>query len=333
MPAPSLAGRITFAIAALAFVPEAAAQVSEKAMAEALFQEGRSLLEQGKTAEACSRFESSQRLEAKLGTLLNVALCHEQLGKTASSWAEFIEAAELAARSGEPKREAFAREHARALESKLSRLTITRTGATPAAAISIDGRPLDPALMGRALPLDPGKHVIEARAPGKQRWSQEVEIAPGSARAEVRVPDLVDEAVASPAPAPPAPAPMAPLPVAAPPGITPDPQRGDPSPLVWAGFGVAAAGVAVGAVTGLMAASKASDLTARCPNDVCSPADSDALSSANTMANVANVSFAVAAAGAVVGTVALVVLRSPRDRAAVVTVGPRGAGGSVRVRF
>src|SRR5678816_2011124 len=86
----------------------AGAQSDRKALAEALFQDGRELLAQGKTQEACVKFASSQHVEPKLGTLLNLAACHEAEGKTASAWAEFTEAAVQAERSNQSERQEFA---------------------------------------------------------------------------------------------------------------------------------------------------------------------------------------------------------------------------------
>src|SRR5215471_2500246 len=64
--------------------------------AEALFQEGRRLLSEGQTDEACARFAGSFAIEASSGTLLNLASCHEKQDKTATAWAEYRAAARLA---------------------------------------------------------------------------------------------------------------------------------------------------------------------------------------------------------------------------------------------
>src|SRR5580704_7378268 len=82
---------------------------SGKAIAEALFDDGKALLEQGQTAEACAKFTSSQQLDPQIGTLLFLATCHETDGKTATAWAEFHEGLAQLERAPNPKREAYAR--------------------------------------------------------------------------------------------------------------------------------------------------------------------------------------------------------------------------------
>ena len=72
---------------------------SDKAASVALFNEGRRLVGLGKLAEACPKFEASFSLVPGIGTQLNLADCYQQLGRTASAWATFRDAAIAAARS------------------------------------------------------------------------------------------------------------------------------------------------------------------------------------------------------------------------------------------
>ena len=68
---------------ALALGPLTAhAQTAEnKAAAEALFDEGRALMDKGDIGGACREFEESDRLDPAPGTLLNLAGCYDGLGQ------------------------------------------------------------------------------------------------------------------------------------------------------------------------------------------------------------------------------------------------------------
>src|SRR5512139_1741852 len=71
-----------FALLANLAASAARAQASDKAAAEALFDEGRKLMAEGKYAAACAKLEASQKLDAGVGTQLNLADCYEKSGKT-----------------------------------------------------------------------------------------------------------------------------------------------------------------------------------------------------------------------------------------------------------
>ena len=97
----------------------------DAALATTLFQDGRALMAAGRLAEACPKLEESQRLDPGGGTLLNLALCHEQAGRLARSWSEFNDAAAVARRDGRRDRELAADSHAAALWPRLSKLTVS----------------------------------------------------------------------------------------------------------------------------------------------------------------------------------------------------------------
>src|SRR5690606_16859153 len=107
---------------------------ADKAAAEALFQQGQRLLDAQRVEEACEKFRASQQLDAGLGTMLYLADCYEQAGRTASAWAVFKEAASVAASRGETSREEIARVRAEALEARLSHVIIRTPQPLPSAA-------------------------------------------------------------------------------------------------------------------------------------------------------------------------------------------------------
>jgi tetratricopeptide (TPR) repeat protein len=171
--------------------PAAAQQDRDEAAAEKLFRQGRALMEQGDFDRACLAFEASHKLDPASGTLLNLALCNEEQGKVASAWALYREAEDLARREGQEKREAAARERARALQAELPRLLIevAAQGRVPGLSIEREGSAVDAALWGQAVYVDPGAHRIVARAPGYREWVAEIMIEKGE-QASVEVPAL-----------------------------------------------------------------------------------------------------------------------------------------------
>src|SRR5215510_5737479 len=137
---------------------------ADKSLATALFKEGRALVDQGHVAEGCRKLEESQRLDPGGGTLLNVALCHEKEGRTATAWTEFTEALGIAKKDDRPQRIELAQTHIAALEPTLSRLVIQVPEGSdlPELEIKRDGSPLRRAAWGSPMPVDPGDHQIEA---------------------------------------------------------------------------------------------------------------------------------------------------------------------------
>lgn len=150
--------------------------------AEALFAEGRRLLETNDTKGACEKFAASQALDPGVGTLLNWAECLRKDGRTASAWARFREAAAMARAAGQTDREGLARARATELEPELCRLTVQTSGGP--GNVFIDGKPTNPQLLGTAIPVDPGVHRVEGVAhdatASEQRIVREVTLFPAN---------------------------------------------------------------------------------------------------------------------------------------------------------
>jgi hypothetical protein len=177
----------------------------DKALATALFREARALMTQGKVPDACLKFEESHRLDPSGGTILNLALCHEQEGKLARSWSEFNEAVAFARRDNRADRESEAREHASRLEPRLSKLTVTVSNELQqldGLRVERDGRELGRATWSLAIPVDGGTHVVRATAPGRKPWSATVDLPAEGGAASVEIPALEIAPAPPPAPAP-----------------------------------------------------------------------------------------------------------------------------------
>jgi hypothetical protein len=122
------------AFAVTTFGGTAHAQTSQSAAAEALFEAGREQIASGELDEGCRKMEASQKIDPAVGTLLYLGDCQERLGRTASAWAAFREAASLARLSGQPQREEIATTRAAALEPRLSRVKVAVNDASGAIA-------------------------------------------------------------------------------------------------------------------------------------------------------------------------------------------------------
>jgi hypothetical protein len=153
---------------------------ADSAAAEILFREGRRLLLNGKIAEACAKLDESQRLDPSSGTLMNLAYCHKKLGRSATAWAEFLQAERLSLAQRNQARASEAKRQAAALEPELSRLTIRVASMVPDMTISRNGELLTPSALGVPLPLDRGHYQIRLQAPGYGEWRTDIDIdAPG----------------------------------------------------------------------------------------------------------------------------------------------------------
>jgi hypothetical protein len=252
---------VLVAVASCCWSGLAAAQTSDAALAESLFREGKRLSAEHKFAEACPKFAESYKLDPGLGTLLNLAMCHESEGKPATAWAEFSEASSRAQREGDSERAQLADEHVRALEPKLAHITIALApgASVQGLAIKFDSRELASAALGLPIAVDPGKHVLEASAPGKEPSSQSFDTPATPTNVTLTVPVLKDSAGAPAAV-------VATVPTGAPPPASTPPTTAAPaSSSSGLNTGALISGIATGAfvtgavVTGVMYSSKRSE--------------------------------------------------------------------------
>ncbi len=306
-------------------------QTDQKAAAQALFEQGRALVEQGRFADACPKLAESERLDPGIGTMLWLADCYENSARTASAWATFKEAAAAAAMKHD-ERERVARERAAQLEPKLARLTITVGPSAEHVEVHRDGVVLGSAEWGVPIPVDPGSHSVTASAPGRRPWSTTVDLANGPHLIEVTVPalsPLADEHAAAP-PAATAAETSAPPPETA----SRDPGRG----MRISGVTVAVVGVAAtvtGAFLGFQAKSiyEGATSSGNChPDNECNAAGLQQRHDAFSMATAATVAVGAGAA-AIVGGAVLFFAAPHRDGAPGVALAPTLGGAALNGWF
>ncbi len=280
----------------------------EKADAAALYKQGVSLMEKGEFGPACPKFVESQRLDPALNTQIALSKCYDSAGKTASAWSSYRDLAFEFKKAGNTAGEKAATDKKDDLEKKLSRLQINATGDAPGLVIRRDNEEISKAILGTPVPVDPGKHVVEATAPGYQVWQTTVTIGNASDMQTVTIPGLVV-------------APKQPQ------------QTSSLRTIGYAVGGVGVAGLIVGGVFGGLAVGDKGKLTTDCPNNVCeSQASQDALASAKTKALISTIGLAAGGALAATGVVLILVSPSkkkdeaPKAARFVPSVGPQGGG-------
>jgi hypothetical protein len=163
--------------------------------------------------------------------------------------------------------------------------------------VSVDGQAPVTVAQDRYLEVNPGYHELVVSANGRRATAQIDATEKGSK--DIVLPSLFAKG------APPPPVPTAPA-QSAPTGIVPT--------LSMVALVIGGAGLAVGAVTGLMARSTARDLENKCPGNTCSTQESGTLDHAYNLATVSTIGFVaggVLAAGGMVG----LLVGSPRPEA------------------
>lgn len=153
----------------------ASAQTAE---AEVLFREGQRLMKLERYAEACEKFEASERVEPASGTELNLARCREKNGQTASAWAMYLKAAASAKKSKNEVRAAEAKDRANELADHLVYLTIEVPSDAQLDELVVKRNKvtLDRGLWDQKVPVDPDEYTISAEAPGYKKWTETVTV-------------------------------------------------------------------------------------------------------------------------------------------------------------
>jgi hypothetical protein len=295
----------------------AQADAASEAAAEALFKQAKTLATAGNYAEACPKFEASQKKSPAAGTLVNLADCYEHEGKITSAWVTYKEASRASAIRKKTEWETLSKSRIAALEPKVPKLVV---GPTPMAdradmQIARDGETLARSEWAVAIPVDPGTHTIVATAPGRATFKRTIDVPADGKTFEVRVPVLEETGVAL--------------------------GKGDEGVhdeggmptrktvgLVLGGVGVV--GVAIGTVTGILTFGKKSDAAALCtsyPLGCADPAAARALNGeASTMGAVSTISFVFGGVLLAGGTVLF--LTAPKNVASL-QIAPTFAGSSI----
>jgi hypothetical protein len=274
---------------------------ADKETARRLMAEGRERREARDYQTALQSFQAADAIMQVPTTGVEVARTEILLGQLVEARDKLLAVVRFPKAPREPRPFAEARVAAAAMSEEIAprvpSLKIVVHGAPDGSTVkvSVDGINVATESLLEPRAVNPGHHVVIARVVGGARREAAVDLREGTIQEVILA--LPQSAVAqTPPPVPPGPAP----PPSAPPSRS--------HTIAILGFSVAGAGIATGAVTGLLAMSKLNAArTGGCVGNECPPSTYPALDSAGTLATVSTVGFIVGGAGAALGVIGLFV--------------------------
>lgn len=297
-------------VLALGVAPAASAEPAADRKAEALFREGRALLERGDVARGCARLAASLEIVRRASTVLNLADCDERQGHLVSSVARWQQG--IAMLPASDVRVAVARERLAAVRKRIPRVTVRLTGALPErGSVAVDGAPIPRAEVEGDHQLDPGPHELVATLPGRGEVRRSFTLEEAERRALV-------------------------LDVGEPQAVAVAPPPRSSGGLRTAGFvlgGVGLASLAVGAVTGALTIDKKRIVDENCTAAACNDVAREAATAGKALSATSTITFVAGGALAAVGlTLVLVGGAAGKAPAAALGAAPLDHGGAVALR-
>jgi len=184
-------GAAALSLVTFAMDPRASAQAEDQAASRAFFDEGRRFAASGQYDLACPKFEAARKLYGSAGVLLNLADCYDKIGRTASAWTTFGEAASVATRAQRPDDAAESKRRQALLEPGLVHLSIRVSHEVAGFTLTRDDIEVPPEAWNEPIPVDPGAHELRAQAPGCLPWTMSVSVSAQDGSRTIDVPELL----------------------------------------------------------------------------------------------------------------------------------------------
>lgn len=276
--------------------PAEAQSLADKETARALMDEGDAKRDAKDFKAALTAYEKADAIMHVPTTGLEVARMQAQLGMLLEARETLSRVIRIPAKPNEPAPFSAARKAADQLNEELGKrvpsVQLNITGAEGPATVSIDGESVPPAVLSVPRKVNPGHHVIVVKA-GAAEKREEVLVAEKETKTvaiDLKPTKTVEE-----------------KPVVV--QTTDEPGGGGSSTgkiLMFGGFGLAAVGIGVGAVTGLMSMSKVDEIKQDCVADKCLASRAGDIDDAKSLGNISTIAFAAGGVGAAVGIVGLI---------------------------
>lgn len=153
-----------------------AAEKDELSKARAKFQQATELEQAGNHAAALQLFREVGQVRMTPQVRFHIATCTEKLGQLVAALGAY-ELALAEAESLGPEFQKEVEDRTSALRSRIPKLVIERGEGAEAATIELDGVALGASSIGVEVPIDPGPHAVQAKAPGHKQYMSTVEVS------------------------------------------------------------------------------------------------------------------------------------------------------------
>jgi hypothetical protein len=278
-------------------------------VSSALFNQGLKEMLAGDYVHGCPRIAESQRMDPRPGTMFTLAECEARWGRFASAvahYADYLRAVERmpqSAREKQAERVSVATSQTQDLGPKIPRVVLTLPLRAPRGiTVRQDDMLIGEPALGIELPVDPGEHVIHVQLPSGAVREQRFRVQPG---------ERLDIVLLLPTGSEPTSTQPSGSHISETNSIRPASSR---RTWAYAIGGVGVAGIALGAVTGLMTMSRKATIENNCQDIWCTAEGKSAADEARTTGAISTVAFGVGLAG--IAAAAVLLLTDPTARKA-----------------
>ncbi|HET9929968.1 MAG TPA: tetratricopeptide repeat protein [Polyangiaceae bacterium] len=325
---------VAFASSLLGTAPALALSDSDKEAIRVLSNQAAADFDQGRYEAARDKFERAYALASVPKLAVWLARSQEKLGRWVEAYELYRQAVslqpnELWKGTVQQNAQSDARAAIDALYARIPRLTLSVEGAPLAEVkVTIDGAEVPSGLLSVERLLNPGEHDVVARF-GEQSLNEHVSLSERDVKAlalrftstqptpAAAAPIAATAVSSSPLPAPPAIVPpqtqtqtQTPAPGALAGSAARRPGAGQRT-VGWVSVGLGAAGIGLGAVTGVLLAGKYSDLTSKCELRVCPAERKSDVESYDRLRTLSSVGFI--AGGALTALGVTLLLTAPKS--------------------
>jgi hypothetical protein len=269
----------------------------ESSVADALFDEGRALMERGELERACKAFRASVEVDEAPGAMMNWGVCEAKRGKLLD--ARSILRRSLGLLDEEDRRARFVEKALDQIEARIPTLLLQLSLPLPVGSeVALDGVHIEVSVKKREVELDPGFHRIDVTSPHHADRQYTLAIQEGEKRELTVLPGSKLETFAA----------------------QEDRRRRRVvhQVLGFSALGVGALGVSAGIVTGVMAEQEKRIVNSHCVGRACDEEGGAAASRGRDLVALNTAAWITAAASTTLGITFLITM-------------PRAVGGDTRV--